>query len=258
MIDALLCYTFSMSKHKPITTEMITDLSLMGDKEFAKKWGTSRQYPIRNRKRLGISAYNLQHNTNPHKFENGKEYKYCPNGDGHWEDVELFNKSTTRYDGLCGICRRHSLEASRRYYIKNDGAKRAREWAKTESGKKSRRRTWRITKALKDNAYVMWLPEHEERAYDLFGGSCAYCGIKVPFLKIEFDHFVPIKSGGKTEPSNMLPCCKKCNHGVGGKFTKDAWEWLLTKFGVERAQYIFSDCEEKLQELGRSEWAEYV
>lgn len=230
---------------------MIEDLGKMGDKEFAQKWETSRQYPIRNRKRLGIPSHNKQHNTIPHRFENGNEYKYCPNGGGHWENILLFNKSSTRYDGLCGICREHSLEAGKRYYIKNDGAKRNREWRKTDSGKKSLRRTWRRSKAIKDDAYIFWDAECEQKAYDIFDGSCAYCGIKVDFLKIEFDHFIPIKGGGKTEPGNMLPCCTRCNHGVGGKFKRDAWEWLSERFGLERAGYIWNYCTEKLAYLGR-------
>jgi 5-methylcytosine-specific restriction endonuclease McrA len=235
-----------MSNKKVLTQEMLEDLSRMGDVEFCKKWNCSRNIPIKRRKELGIESFNKQHGTIPHKFFENEAYKWCPSGGGHWENIKLYNKSSTRYDGLCGLCRTHTIENGKIYYVKNNRKEEAQRWRKTDGGKKSLRRTWRRSKAIKDDAYVLWEREHEERAYDVFDGACAYCGVKVPFLKIEFDHFVPIKNGGKTEPCNMLPCCTKCNHGVNGKFTRDAWEWLSDRFGTERASYIYNNCRQKL------------
>lgn len=48
-------------KHKVLTQEMINDLSEMCDQDFMAKWDTSRQYPIRARKRLGIKSFINQH-----------------------------------------------------------------------------------------------------------------------------------------------------------------------------------------------------
>lgn len=249
MTDALLCYTVGMTNHKLLTPEMLEDLSKMGDKDFAKKWGTSRHYPIRVRKTLGLKAFTNKHNKIDHKFIEDIEHKYCPNGGGHWVPIDGFTKCRTRYDGLAGICRDHLLESKKVSYLKNDGAKKARDWRKTPSGRNSLRTTWRKQKAKKDDAFVAWTPEHEINAYDLFDRSCGYCGIKVDFLKMEFDHFIPIVSGGKTEPGNMVPCCVKCNRGGGGKLSKGAWEWLQSKFGLERAGYIYNYCREKLHHL---------
>lgn len=236
-----------MSKHKPITPEMIGNLSNMGDKDFMKKWGTSRQYPIRNRKRLNIPPFNNQHGTREHRFEGSIEYKYCPSDGGHWAELlGNFGIAKERIDGYRAICKFHEAEKRKEESVRTRSLERAKVWRKTDGGRKSLRKTWRKVKAKKVEAYVLWEHKHEERAYNVFDGSCAYCGLKVDFLKIEFDHFVPIKNGGKTEPGNMLPCCKKCNHGVGGKFTKDAWEWLQSRFSLERAGHIYNDCKEKL------------
>lgn len=234
-------------RHKPITQEMIDDLSKMGDKDFAKKWGTSRQYPIRNRKRLGLPSFNNQHNTKEHKWENGAEYKWCQKG--HWEPVENFSKMALRWDGLRGWCK-HCEKELRQTTYKQTKIESDKRWKASENGRKSLRTTWRKRKAIKDNAYVLWEPQHEQRAYEYFGGRCAYCGKPVEFLKIEFDHFIPISTGGKTHPGNMLPCCKKCNHGVNGKFTREALEWLRDKFGELNGNMIYLVCQTALAHLG--------
>lgn len=237
-------------KRKELTQEMIDDLSKMGDKEWAEKHNTFRQYPIRVRKRLGLPSFNSQHNLRGHKFEDGREYKYCPRDGGHWEAIEKFGKANNRYDGLRGICKLHEAQRGRELYHINDKNSKAKEWRKTPSGRKSQRTTWRKQSAKKKDAYVLWLPEHEQRAYEYFGGRCAYCGKSVDFLKIEFDHFIPIESGGKTHPNNMLPCCTKCNHGIGGKFTKDPQEWLCERFGQLNGGMIYLVCQTALAQLG--------
>lgn len=231
---------------------MIDDLSKMGDKEWASKYSTFRQYPIRVRKRLGLPPFNLQHNLREHRFESGKEYKYCPREGGHWDAIENFGRANNRYDGLRGICHPHELQRARELHKQNPekANSRARRWSKTESGKKSSRSIWRRQTAKKKNAYILWLPEHEQKAYDYFGGRCAYCGKSIDFLKTEFDHFVPIKLGGKTHPNNMLPCCHKCNHGTGGKFSRDALEWLRDKFGDLNGNMIYLVCQTALSQLG--------
>lgn len=236
-----------MAKHKPITEEMIKDLSQMGDKEFAKKWGTSRQYPIRNRKRLGMKSFNNQHGTKEHLWIDGIEHKWCQTG--HWERVDSFYKMSSRWDGLRGWCKACS-EKIRRERYKDKERDRQRLWKMSDRGRASQRGTWRRQTAKKKGAYVLWLPEHEQRAYEYFGGRCAYCGKSLDFLKVEFDHFIPIKQGGKTHPNNMLPCCKKCNHGVGGKFSKDALEWLHEKFGELNGNMIYLVCQTALSHLG--------
>jgi 5-methylcytosine-specific restriction endonuclease McrA len=237
---------------KMLTEEMIEDLSKMGDVEFSKKWNISRRLIIKRRKELEIRPFNNQHGLREHKIENGIEYKYCPNDGGHWEDVKLFRVSNTRHDGLAGICKKHSIDAERKRYQEQNGKEKAQKYRKTDSGKKSLRNVWRKQTAIKKDAYVLWKPEHEQRAYKAFGGCCAYCGIEVPFLKIEFDHFIPITKGGKTEPSNMVPCCTLCNHGAGGKFNKDPWKWISTRFHPEFASDIYTNCIKKLQELSQN------
>lgn len=234
-------------KRKPLTEEMLQDLQSMGDMKFCEKWDTSRQYPIRIRKRLGLKSFNNQHGTKEHIFEYGIELKWCQKG--HWERVSNFGKNKTRWDGLRGWCKACEHEKAQEYYDMNDGAKRAREWLKTEKGRKSHSltmlRVWRKRRSY----YIKFEPDDEQRVYALCKCSCAYCKSLITFDEAEFDHFIPVKLGGFTEPKNMLPSCKNCNRGRGGKFDKDPYQWLMTKFGAYYGEKIYISCVKILENL---------
>ncbi|HFG1716678.1 TPA: HNH endonuclease [Vibrio cholerae] len=53
-------------------------------------------------------------------------------------------------------------------------------------------------------------------------GFCYYCGVGLTLETLTVDHFVPESRGGKTELSNLFPCCKTCNSSKG---TKDIEEF---------------------------------
>lgn len=42
-------------------------------------------------------------------------------------------------------------------------------------------------------------------------GTCYYCNNKFIPKELTMDHVIPISRGGKTEKSNVVPCCKECN-----------------------------------------------
>lgn len=42
-------------------------------------------------------------------------------------------------------------------------------------------------------------------------GICHYCNNKFVPKELTMDHVIPIARGGKTEKSNVVPCCKECN-----------------------------------------------
>lgn len=43
-------------------------------------------------------------------------------------------------------------------------------------------------------------------------GHCWYCGTKTnPFVDFAVDHVVPVATGGKNDPENLVPCCRTCN-----------------------------------------------
>ena len=220
---------------------MIDDLSKMCDQDFMAKWDTSRQYPIRARKRLGIKSFTNQHGTVEHKFENRIEYKFCQHKE-HWEPISNFGKNRSRWDGLRGWCKACENEKNHKYYDENNGAKKRRDWIKTESGRKSRRATMRKVWMKRRAYYVKFDLSDEERIYRACKKSCAYCKTPVDFDELEFDHFIPVQMGGKTEPKNMLPSCSSCNRGRGGKFHKEPRVWLVKKFGQRFGEMIYQDC----------------
>jgi 5-methylcytosine-specific restriction endonuclease McrA len=188
-----------------------------------------------------------------HNFIDGVEHKWCPVGK-HWVLLDGFYKCSTRYDGVAGVCIQHSKEYTKIYAKTEKSIQRTRAWKQSPNGKECARRTWRRKKAEKERVYISWLKSDEHFAYDLFDHKCAYCGTEIEFLTLEFDHFVPIKLGGLTEPKNMVPCCYVCNHGDGGKFAKDALEWLTEKFGERIALLIYLDVKKKLKQVRKIEY----
>ena len=180
-----------------------------------------------------------------HKFDKGVELKLCSTGK-HWETIDKFGKCPSRHDGLRSVCKLHEKKSAKIYHSSEHGKEVVKAWKQTPTAKECNRRTWRKQKETKDNAMVSWDKKDEHFAYDLFNHQCAYCGFQIELLTLEFDHFVPIKLGGKTEPGNMVPCCYVCNHGSGGKFAKDALEWLTEKFGERIALLIYKDVKKKL------------
>lgn len=224
--------------------EMLNDLSEMGDKDFSIKWKVSRRMPIKLRKRYGIQSFNKQHGTKEHMFKDGVEYKWCQKG--HWESISNFGKHTSRYDGLRGWCKTCEREKNSEYYDKNDGASVMRRWLQTETGRNSRSATMRKVYEKRRGCYVKFDLRDEKNVYDACSGKCVYCKTPVEFPIVEFDHFIPVKLGGKTEVSNMLPACKACNRSKRDKMPKD---WIFKKFGQILGEQIYNDCVNILMQL---------
>lgn len=224
--------------------EMLEDYSTMGDRQLSEKYGVSKRLIIQLRKEYNLPRLNNQHGTKEHKFENGQEYKWCQQG--HWKSIENFGKHSSRYDGLRGWCRECEREKNLEYYDRNNGAEKMRRWLQTESGRNSRSATMRKVYEKRRGCYVKFDLQDEKNSYDACGQKCAYCKVPVDFSIIEFDHFIPVKLGGKTEVSNMLPACKLCNRSKRDKQPKD---WIIKKFGQVIGEQIYMECVEILKSL---------
>lgn len=54
--------------------------------------------------------------------------------------------------------------------------------------------------------------ETRQQVYDKCGGHCAYCGKAIEYKNMQVDHIKPKYLGGKEEPDNYNPACRRCNH----------------------------------------------
>ena len=221
------------TKKIEITDEMLEDIQNMSYSDFCIKWNVSTKICKKIAKEYDIETYYAKNGNRPHKFISGVEYKWC--GKGHWDTLENFGKTKSRWDGLRWTCLEHDREYSRNQRKEQD-----------PNAKKSYIR--RCNFARRKN-YIHWTPKNEKYIYDLFEGHCAYCGCPVDIDVVEFDHFIPIKYGGVTHPSNMLPSCVRCNRGVGGKMSKKPYDWLITYFGEIKGLQIYNSCVDVLEGL---------
>lgn len=101
-----------------------------------------------------------------------------------------------------GLCRKHIRSEARRIYAAGG--------FRTKRGITAARR--RGVAALGSDTQAMLL--------EATGGLCAYgCGRSAT----TFDHVIPVKLGGKTEPGNMVPACRSCN---SSKNANDPLPWI--------------------------------
>lgn len=61
------------------------------------------------------------------------------------------------------------------------------------------------------------------------GFRCQYCGEKSESEDLTFDHVVPKRYGGKTEWTNIVTSCFRCNRAKGGGTLREAGLKLLKK-----------------------------
>lgn len=59
--------------------------------------------------------------------------------------------------------------------------------------------------------------------------QCQYCGRKFEAHDLTFDHVVPKRYGGRTQWTNIVTSCYRCNRAKGGRTLKEAGLDLLKK-----------------------------
>jgi len=52
--------------------------------------------------------------------------------------------------------------------------------------------------------------------------KCQYCGKRLTPDQLTWDHVLPRAHGGKTEWTNIVTCCIKCNRKKGGRIPSEA------------------------------------
>jgi 5-methylcytosine-specific restriction endonuclease McrA len=78
----------------------------------------------------------------------------------------------------------------------------------------------------------------------LLPSECVYCGQEAEVL----DHIRPRSKGGMDHDGNLVPSCKKCNNGRGGKHRRTLVEWDRDR--VTRAASVSSKVMAELERLG--------
>lgn len=126
---------------------------------------------------------------------------WCKNcRDWQPRDLMVFSSSGSS----TGLCREHYNIYQQKQY---------------KSNPERRRKAYLSAKERKAKAKPISANE-KQRLLELFDGQCAYCR-KRPFE--EWDHFVPLKHGGKSVPGNILPSCLRCNRS---KHAENPFEWI--------------------------------
>lgn len=83
--------------------------------------------------------------------------------------------------------------------------------------------------------------------------ACQYCGTKSAELTI--DHVLPKSRGGKTEWSNVVCCCSKCNSKKRDRTPKEANMFLQKK--PSKPKFLFSSAFGVLSCI-KPNWEKYI
>ena len=68
---------------------------------------------------------------------------------------------------------------------------------------------------------------------------CAYCGARLPALRLTRDHVVPISRGGLNIWMNVVTACRPCNQKKGGRTPEKAhMELLYAPYVPNRAEFL--------------------
>ena len=68
-----------------------------------------------------------------------------------------------------------------------------------------------------------------QNVFERDGGKCMYCGEPVSRNKFTFDHVIPKSRSGKTNWSNIVCCCLKCNSKKDNRTPEEAGMKLIRK-----------------------------
>lgn len=85
-----------------------------------------------------------------------------------------------------------------------------------------------------------------QEACQYFNFECAYCGSE---LQLTMDHVVPVSSGGKTVPDNIIPACIHCN---SSKSDNEMIAWYTSRpfYTKERLATILKYVKSKMEDNG--------
>ena len=91
--------------------------------------------------------------------------------------------------------------------------------------------TWRMPAVMR----LRSMPRTQKRGlkfsrlnvYQRDGFRCQYCGDKFPIESLSYDHVVPRSAGGRTDWTNIVTACKKCNCRKANHSCDDAGMWPL-------------------------------
>ena len=132
-----------------------------------------------------------------------------------WHDRDLFPTDKSRGDGLAASCRGRAIRIPRMPLTDDERRAKAnaayRRYYAGSGGSSIRARVYARKRKL-DPIPEWWREDQLSR-------GCAYCGAPATTL----DHFIPVRRGGKSKPTNLLPACGSCN---SKKKASDPLHWI--------------------------------
>ena len=168
------------------------------------------KYRKKNRERLNELGKQYYHNNKEYYAELNKKY-YAENKEYH--DNYMIQYSLNNKERISEY-NKHHYQNNKELYRKN----------------------WQTRRARMAGLPCNLTEEEWQDLLDMFGNSCAYCGVHQEELDetLQRDHVIPVVKGGGYTKGNIVPACRRCNNSKG---TKDLEDWLGKQEFYTKAEY---------------------
>jgi 5-methylcytosine-specific restriction endonuclease McrA len=203
----------------------------MSDKSRIE-WTEATWHTITAAKRIGVPVDEYVSRINSGE-------KWCT-GCKEWHSRTLFYVDRSRSDGLAASCKGRAKRYPVQLRLFDEEEKRARcnalyrQYYAGPAGAAIRERVYARKRNL-DPIPAWWREETLQE-------GCAYCGAPAGTL----DHVIPVSTGGKSEPGNLVPACATCN---SKKKDSDPRPWIA----IMRPEFIERICTRPMTGIGALE-----
>ena len=99
-------------------------------------------------------------------------------------------------------------------------------------------RKMKIPKALREQVWITHMGH-------VFDGKCkiTWCQNRMSVFDFQCGHNVPESKGGKTNITNLIPICARCNLSMGDQFTIDEWNARFAAVPADKTWKRYFKCQ---------------
>lgn len=151
-----------------------------------------------------------------------KQQKY---NQKYWKEY----KSKLDYNKKCETCGKVYL-ATRIDQKYCSGPCRIKPYRQSTKGKLTRLFEFHRRRTDKTNPNALTKSQWKKTVAD-FNHKCAYCGKRD---RLQQDHFIPVKHGGKYTKNNIVPACPSCNRRKNAHLPQ---KWMVKEFENGKEEY---------------------
>jgi 5-methylcytosine-specific restriction endonuclease McrA len=109
----------------------------------------------------------------------------------------------------------------------------------------------RLRERVRFNPREQRVPFSRQNVFRRDGERCQYCGAQRSARELTLDHVLPKSRGGASSFTNVVSCCRACNHRKANRTPEEAGMVLLSKPRAPKQSWTLSPS-------GEAQWRAYL